>query len=240
MILQKEEQKYCLKFISYLPNLSVKDPQSRIPLLIACEKGYTDVVTALINNNADPNVKDTQNRTPLLIACEKGNADMVKVLLEKNADPNTGVNKSRTPLMIAFQSDNVAVYNLLIQKGAKIPSISNNGNLLHYSAKLKCEGIVQEILKLNLDINQVDDQKYTPLHYAAENSTPAICKLLLDKGANSNMTNNSFLLCFMDIHHLGSLVLKTRNSLEVGVLIADLSKQLIYICKLLKTKNMVI
>ena len=68
-------------------------------MCMAAQKGHVDVVTALLEHNADPNKAMTDDgATPLAVAAQKGHVDVVTVLLQHNADANKTAIDGATPL----------------------------------------------------------------------------------------------------------------------------------------------
>ena len=48
------------------------------PLIFACESGYTDIVSLLIDKEADINVRDECVETPLIVATKHKHTECVK------------------------------------------------------------------------------------------------------------------------------------------------------------------
>ena len=80
-----------------------KDNNSKAtPLLVACLKGHTEIVKALLDiNNIEVNKTNKEGETPLLVACLKGHTEIVKALLDiNNIDVNKDNNsKSNTTIL---------------------------------------------------------------------------------------------------------------------------------------------
>ena len=73
-------------------NVDAEDPNDgKTALMIACEKGYIEVVDCLIEHDAHVNVKDRKQRSPLFFALEATaqNPDVVMRLIQKGADVNS-------------------------------------------------------------------------------------------------------------------------------------------------------
>jgi len=81
-----------------------------MPLHLAAEAGFADVIQVLLDHGADINAcTGGQNRvTPLHMAAAKGKSDVVKMLLRSGADVNARDVKEQTPLtwaLVAEQPD---------------------------------------------------------------------------------------------------------------------------------------
>jgi len=83
----------CIRIlISAGANVDAEDPNDgKNALMIACEKGYIEVIDYLIqNHDAHVNLKDKKYRTPIMYALEANaeNPDVVMLLIKKGADVN--------------------------------------------------------------------------------------------------------------------------------------------------------
>ncbi|MBO7454344.1 MAG: ankyrin repeat domain-containing protein [Alphaproteobacteria bacterium] len=106
------------------------------PLKKAVKKGYTDVITFLLNNGADP------NKAPKVLnfAVNTGNKDLVELALAKGANPNKA-------LKLAVNSGNKDLVELALLKGAD-PNVQDKENNSMLMLALKKEYI--EIARLFL------------------------------------------------------------------------------------------
>jgi hypothetical protein len=81
-------------------------------LSYACDRGYLEVVTLLIERGADVNVKDTfYGATPIDWAAQNGHPDVARLLLDKGAKGVDSV------LMTGIGSSNVALVKVALDKG---------------------------------------------------------------------------------------------------------------------------
>jgi ankyrin repeat protein len=71
--------------------------------MIACEKGYIEIVECLIEQEAQVNHKDTKQRSPILHAMEAAgeNLDVIMHLIKKGADVNQVSIEGWSPLLKA-------------------------------------------------------------------------------------------------------------------------------------------
>lgn len=72
-------------------NMDAEDPDSgKTALMIACEKGYIEIVSSLIEYGAQIKLKDRRQQTPLFYAIEASseNTDVVMLLIKQLEDQN--------------------------------------------------------------------------------------------------------------------------------------------------------
>ena len=134
-------------------------------------------------------------------AIRRGDTDAIKVEIEKGAD----VNKKNEDGVPAFflASENPEAFKFLVEKGANLTLVDKNGdNILHYAIKdgafrdygeagdLMAVGVVKYLIDdKRMNVNQINNNKQTPLQIALRGNNFTLIKLLLDKGADENMLN---------------------------------------------------
>ena len=138
---------------------------NKYPLMIACERKFTDIAMTLLNRGADTNVTKDQ-QTPLKLASANGDAVLVKELLACGADVNQMQDISDTALHVAV-----------------VPQRLRNEALLH---------IVQRLLENGAKLNVPNNKGETPLYLACRptsdvNTDISIVQMLLEHGADPNM-----------------------------------------------------
>lgn len=118
--------------------------------MIACEKGYIELVNEILEKEAMVNHKDQHNKTPLLYAIDNQaeNLDVVNVLILKNADLNIISFDGLSPLLTAVTRHHRKIINLLIEKGANVhDKYQRTGNTIIHTA---CEHADLESIKVIL------------------------------------------------------------------------------------------
>ncbi|RDW65815.1 ankyrin repeat domain-containing protein [Aspergillus mulundensis] len=143
-------------FLNAVQPLDREPVSQRTPLHYAVWRGYSDTVRHLASStNLD--ALDRLRQNPLHIAAERGDPGIVSQLLAVAHN----VNKTM---------------GLLAARGYKgqIP--------LHYAARADAAGIAKLLIEKGADVNAEDNDRFTPLHLAAEIGSQSICALLLQTG----------------------------------------------------------
>jgi len=112
----------------------------------------------------------------------------------------------------AVRSASLPMLKRLIELGHKVTDKDiDNESLLHRATNRI--DVLEFLIEQGCDINEASSREYyegyTPLHYACQNNCVAAVKLLLDKGARIDMTNED-----------GNLLHLTRN-IEVAKLLIE-------------------
>jgi len=147
---------------------------------------------ALIQAGVDPNLRIREEyllgpdgypfsmvgATPLLLAATSGDIRMMQFLLNAGADPAIKTEEGVTLLMAAAQ---VACPGTCVYQAG-----GNTGNKDSVALAL---ATVQEVLKLGVDVNEVDVNARTAMHIAAYTGSDPVVQLLASKGAAVDVEN---------------------------------------------------
>ncbi|KAH8582265.1 ankyrin repeat [Cryptosporidium sp. chipmunk genotype I] len=166
-------------------------------LLKASFLGKTDIIKSCLDNGADVLYTDKVGRTALHYASACGWLPTMKLLLKYNCDINRRDHKNWTALHIAVSKKFPEVVELLLSFGADLSlglphtcapcrggPISSKA--IHFAAIRGNRMITEILLKHGADINDVDEDKKTPLHYASFRSNLEYVKWVIEKGADVN------------------------------------------------------
>ncbi|KOB78371.1 Notch [Operophtera brumata] len=129
---------------------------------------------------------DKTGETSLHLAARYARADAAKRLLDAGADANTQDNTGRTPLHAAVAADAMGVFQILLRNRAtNLNARMHDGTTpLILAARLAIEGMVEDLINADADINAADNSGKTALHWAAAVNNVDAVNVLLVHGAN--------------------------------------------------------
>jgi len=193
--------------IEYGARINVKDSQWMYPLHRACASinlpKAKDIVSILLDNEADVNARDKSQRTCLHIAAKHNSVDSIQLILNQNINSIDVSDRSgRTALHYACQEGHLEMVQLLIQNGAKVNmSDKKERRPIHVTAIQGNIEVLEILVSAGADINARDKDKMTALHFGCAAGHLDMVTTLLDRDAKSNLTNNFGNTCL----HLAAL-----------------------------------
>lgn len=174
-------------------------------LVLGARYGQTGAVTYLLDGGMDVDARDAYGNTALIAAASDGRKQMVSLLLARGADVNATNKKDLTALMGAAVKGDYQLVHQLIKVGAAVNARNNEGETAlhmavqygHYDAvKVLLNGGANPNLRNTVRPN-FDNSGFTPLMYAATHGRTrarvdwvALTRLLVDNGADPNLTSN--------------------------------------------------
>lgn len=102
-------------------------------LVLAAERGHSNVVQALLDAGADPN--KGYARLPLHIASENGYLETVQRLINSGAQIQTEEEGGQTALMRAAAGGHLPIVQVLVDKGANVDAICRGETALMFAAR---------------------------------------------------------------------------------------------------------
>lgn len=161
------------------------------PLHNAARNGDIASIKNLLSNDlVNVNQRDHRQSTPLHYAAAYANTEVVKLLINAGADLNALDEDGDPPVEWALETGRTETVKLLVDAGAKTETKNFSGKSLLGGwtplivAVIEMDIIaIKNILAKGANINQADDQKATPLHYAAAYADTGVISLLINAGA---------------------------------------------------------
>jgi len=168
------------------PNSTRTKKHGKTALITSIEESHTNIATLLIKAGANVNEKDNYGQSPLHWATSYS-PDLLSLLIEKGANINLANDKGQVPLHYASGSGQLGSVEILIQKGAYLNTKDNGGAApLHLVSDADCAAL---LLKNGAIVDDLDTEKFTPLHYAAFNNHLDVAKKLVAAGADKKAKN---------------------------------------------------
>jgi ankyrin repeat protein len=159
-------------------------------LTIACAyRGTAASIRALVEAGAEvqPPESVKVRNTPLVFAAMTGDLENVKLLLARGAEP------SEKALSQAVTFGYTDVVQSLLGAGADAVGLKDSSgvNLLHWAAITDRPALVPVLAAAHVPIDDMDDNGFTPLMYAAtiDFGDDAVLKALLKAGADKTIRN---------------------------------------------------
>ena len=209
-------------------------PYNQGTLIFHAQEGNLSVVKLLLEAGLNPNIiyiekvdKKDVSFLALDRAITKGHIEIVKLLIEYGADLNYFDETFSKPINKAIQTNNIELLNLLIGKGADITKGNNIDENIPIIQAIKLKNIeIVQILAPKIELNFVCSptwSKATPLIYSIETGQNNITKILIENGADVNLTANT------EIESPLIVAIKNKNLFAVKLLIengADVNKKI--------------
>lgn len=173
-------------------HLNIKGKSGITPLLKATIIGNIQLITLMLERGANPNSAPDNGVTPLLIASGNENIELMTLLLNTGANPDAtnAIWRGLTPLMWSIDRGNIELVTLMLEKGAN-PNNPSNERLTPLAMAEYHNNIELMILllKYGANPNATDTTRKGPtlLMGAARRGDIELVKLLLEKGADSNV-----------------------------------------------------
>jgi ankyrin repeat protein len=134
-------------------------------LILASQKGHTEIVEALLAKGADVNAKANDGSTAFLWANVNGHTEIVKALLAKGVNVNEKARKNgMTALIAASQNGHTEIVEALLAKGADVNAKEDRGyTALVFASNTEIENLLIEkgantkiSIKQNIQMRDLD------------------------------------------------------------------------------------
>ncbi|XP_015352779.2 ankyrin repeat domain-containing protein 55 isoform X1 [Marmota marmota marmota] len=184
----------CVSLLRNGAKHNIPDKNGRLPLHAATAEPDVRLLTVLLqqSNPSEINHQDNEGMTPLHWAAFHNRPQHTQMLLKKGADPTLVDKDFKTALHWAVQSGNRILCSIILSHHQG-PSIINYDDesgktCVHIAAAAGFSDIINELARVpecNLQALDVDDR--TPLHWAAAAGKAECVQSLLELGMDSNL-----------------------------------------------------
>ncbi|MYH51127.1 MAG: ankyrin repeat domain-containing protein [Gammaproteobacteria bacterium] len=161
------------------------------PLADAAMKGDATAVRTLLASGADVNAARGDGMTALHWAAETGNAEIAAILVSAGAilEVTTRLG-AYTPLHVAGRKGSAGVIRVLLDAGADPRTVAATGSTpLHLVAGAGSALGAKHLVDAGAEVNaRAGDARQTPLMFAAAADRADVVTLLLERGADPNVT----------------------------------------------------
>ncbi|MEE2742595.1 MAG: ankyrin repeat domain-containing protein [Bdellovibrionota bacterium] len=147
------------------------------------------LIEKVLESDIDLNVRSSEWVTPLHWVCSRGNENFIKFFLQKGVNVNVTDKNESTPLHEVCKGPSINGVRLLVKAGANVLAKDRlQRTALHIASSNKSIKLdmVKDLLANGININEIDKNVQTPLHYACEEENTNLVKLLLNAGGYVN------------------------------------------------------
>ncbi|KAG8002523.1 Ankyrin repeat and SAM domain-containing protein 1A [Nibea albiflora] len=215
------------------PNVNCVDSTGYTPLHHAALNGHSEVVEALLRNEALTNIADNKGCYPLHLAAWKGDEHIVKLLIHqgpshpklneqssvdhkefKRCGPFDPYINAKTPLDLAALYGRLEVVKLLLSAHPNLLSCNTKKHTpLHLASRNGHLSVVEVLLDAGMDINY-ETEKGSALHEAALFGKADVVQKLLSAGIDVNIVDQKGLTALDTVKDMPS-----QKSREIVALI---------------------
>lgn len=155
----------------------------------ASRNGSEEVIVVLLSAGADPNRVENDGWTSVHMASRYGHAAVLAELIKAGGDISKRA-RGITPLLYAATYGHLSVVRLLLERGAQgdAESIPDMYTALTVAAINDRGAVLLALIDAGADVDHVDGNGYTPLHWAAFAGNQEIIELLVESGADKTIT----------------------------------------------------
>lgn len=171
-------------------------------LHIAARTGQTAVAEFALANGANINLPSNSIKTPLHYTSQLNQLAMAKLLVEAKADLEAKDKKGRTALDLATGEAKRELANY-IRGGVMSKSDEAAAKSISVAAEIGALEAIKKHLEAGVDVNSLNKQKQTPLHFAASAGQLDAAAVLLEAKAD---------VAVADKYQKTALHYSTRNS----------------------------
>ena len=173
-------------------NVNVVNRQYETALLLACESTQTNIVNLLLRKGVDPNISDIQGSTSLHAAVHGCCAnETLQDIINHKVQLDYQDNDGKTALLLSSSYRQQESLKFLLEAGSNPNIVDNDGDTcLHAAVKGGCsKTIIYAIIDHDAHVNATNKDNQTALAIACVKKNVNAINVLLNAGANPNITD---------------------------------------------------
>ncbi len=171
-------------------NIDAYDATGRTILMDAIQSGNASIVSLLLRKGASPLIQEMYGRNAYHEAAESGNLELIKLIQEAGGNPLSRDTYGTTPFSLVLGQNETVIKTVL---GTNQRLIDSDGNTpLHIALDKKADtAVLSLLLSMNYPVNTRNREGITPLVIAAKNGMKEQVQLLIERGADIYLSDNS-------------------------------------------------
>lgn len=171
-------------------DIDAYDATGRTVLMDAIQSGNEGIVALLLRRGASPLVQEMYGRNAYHEAAESGNIELIKLVKSAGGNPLSRDAHGTTPFSLVLDKDTKIITAVL---GTDARLIDSDGNTpIHIALDRKASpAVLSLLLSLQYPVNTRNREGITPLVTAVKNGMKEHVQLLIEKGADMFLADNS-------------------------------------------------
>lgn len=172
--------------------VEVMDKFSLTPLMVAAQKGFTNIMEMLLEFNADPEYANTNGKTSLMVACYAGQEEAARLLRQHGASWEKRDKNGLTAVHWTADGGHDDLLLWVLRDGGPVDiqdTISGWTPLMRVACLSGNYEVAETLIGKGADINKSDKSGKTVLMAASMNGHFNLVRLLVEKGADIYLQN---------------------------------------------------
>eukprot|EP00439_Symbiodinium_sp_Y106_P007963 s904_g1.t1 len=154
----------------------------------AAQNGHLDVVSFLLEEDADKDTVTNVGATPVIVAAHGGHLEVVCMLIEKHADKHASSNDGSIAVFVASEKGYIDVVHVLIEMGADKDAARNDDGAtpVFIASQNGHFHVVDFLIEKGANKDSAMSDGATPVMIAADRGHLEVVRLLIEMGADKN------------------------------------------------------